>query len=332
MKIYSAYGLVFESELDLEPLTVLEHISEPQVNVRVGHVSPKGIKNIRESRAFAQISETQVWLDIPDICRMQISNGNEILIDAYEGADKNADEQSIRLYVLGSGMGAILHQRGFLVLHANAVRLKKCKAEGQTKNENQAGGAVLFAGVSGAGKSTTAAVFHQLGFDVISDDVVALDDRGNIVGGFPQIKLWEDTLDKLGVAKSGLNLIRNQVNKYSFPLEPLQTDLSLPIKAVYFLRVANEQNPDEFELLPLEGIAKFNHLKAHTYRRHFMEGLGLKTQHMKLCGEIANRAHMAKIIRPDRRFNARELADFVLQDLENSGVINDSGVINCSRK
>jgi len=316
MEKYTAYGLVFESELDLKPLKpILFDTAESAVFVKRGTVSDKGIEGSSEQRVFAQISKTQVWLNIPDICRMQISNGNEILVDAYE----DADEQSIRLYILGSGVGAILHQRGFLVLHANAILVE----------EGQNSGAVLFAGMSGSGKSTTAAVFHQRGFQVISDDVVAVDDKGKIFGGFPQIKLWEDTLDQLEIVKDKLSQIRLQVKKYSFPLPASKQTAQMPIKAIYFLSVANEQNPELFELVPLEGIAKFNHLKAHTYRRHIMEGLGLKPQHMALCGEISNRAHMAKVIRPNRRFNAPELVDFVIQDLVSNNILHfESGGSN----
>lgn len=283
----------------------MESTADAQVTVRCASVPVDGIDGSRESRAFAQISDTQVWLDIPDICRMMVSNGDEILVDAYEGAD----EQSIRLYVLGSGMGAILHQRGYLVLHANAIRVS--------------GGVVLFAGMSGVGKSTTAAVFHQRGFDVISDDVVAVDDEGRVIGGFPQIKLWEDTLKHLDIPRDNLNKIRLQVNKYSLPLPKGYEQAVLPILAIYFLEAASEQEPDKFELKPLEGIAKFNYLKAHTYRRHFMEGLGLKPHHMKLCAQIAGSAHICSITRPTRRFNAPELADFVLSDLKASGLIGE---------
>lgn len=311
IKTYLVYGLQVDSELDLKPLQPLKADSTAQVHISFGPVSKNGLDSSRISRVFAQINETQVWLDIPDVCRMLISNGNHILIDACE----NADMQSIRLYVMGSGIGAILHQRGFLVLHANAIALETGSGKDSAK------GAVLFAGISGSGKSTTAAVFHQRGFQVISDDVVAVDSGGEIFGGFPQIKLWEDTLGQLDISKQNLDQIRLQVKKYSFPLPAVDPAINLPIKAMYFLTVAKEQNPGLFELFALEGIDKFNHLKEHTYRRHLMEGLGLKPQHMKLCADMANSVHMARIIRPDSYFNAPELVDFVIQDLTDNGVL-----------
>jgi hypothetical protein len=71
---------------------------------------------------------------------------------------------------------------------------------------------------------------------------------------------------------------------------------------------------------PLEGVAKFNHLKANTYRRNFMEGLGLKPNHLQLCGKIAHDIVAARITRPNHEFNAVPLADRVLEHLRDSGI------------
>jgi hypothetical protein len=303
MKKYHAYGLVFLSELDLKPLSPVADHSTHHVSILHTTVSESGIKDPTIIRALAQISDNHVWMDIPGIARFAINNGNEILIDAYP----EADEQSIRLYVMGSAMGAILHQRGFLVLHANAIQVGD--------------GAVLFAGISGSGKSTTAAVFHQKGYPVLSDDVVAIDKNGNVMGGIPQIKLWENTLQKLEISKHSLTQIRLKIQKYSFPLPENHQQEKLPIKAIYSLDTANQQEPDHFEFAPLTGVDKFNTLKAHTYRRHFMEGLGLKPAHMQLCSTLASNTHMARLTRPTSRFNALQLVDRVIQDFADAQII-----------
>ena len=49
-------------------------------------------------------------------------------------------ESDVRVFLLGSCIGALLHQRGILVLHAGAIHTDK--------------GAVLFTGPWGIGKST----------------------------------------------------------------------------------------------------------------------------------------------------------------------------------
>ena len=57
-------------------------------------------------------------------------------------------------------MGAALHQRGILPLHANAVEIDHR--------------AVAFMGASGAGKSTLAAWFHDQGYPILADDVCVI--------------------------------------------------------------------------------------------------------------------------------------------------------------
>lgn len=304
MKKYAAYGLLFESVFDLHPLKPLDTKRLADVSIRRAAVAKEGLTSPKVSRALAQIDDETVWMNLPKIGRLQVSKGSEIFLDPEEGVD----EQTLRLYIMGSAMGAILHQRGHLVLHANAIRVGE--------------GVVLFAGISGSGKSTTAAAFHQKGFEVISDDVVALDVEGRILGGFPQIKLWKDALEKLNIPSDDLNRIRSQINKYSFPIDHSYSEQCHPIRAIYILTTANSIDPDQFKIEPLEGLQKFNALKQHTYRRHFMEGLGLKQAHLKLCGELANGVYMGHIIRPTGRFNAPELADYVLKDLENESLHN----------
>ena len=306
MKKYLAYGLVFQSDINLKPLTPVSDDIPHQVVIRCTDVPESGLKVAAVRRGLAQIGDNEVWVNIPDIARMQISDGKEIRVQPCD----NADEQSIRLYVMGSAIGAILHQRGFLVLHANAIKVGE--------------GAVLFAGISGAGKSTTAAVFHQQGYPVISDDVVAVDAAGNVVGGFPQIKLWEDTLESLEIPREPLSRIRLEIKKYSFPLPQNVEQSLLPIRAIYTLASANENQPDQFDFTVLEGIAKFNHLKAHTYRRHFMEGMGLRPRHLRLCSALAGKVHMARLIRPTAHFNAPQLVERVFEDLSESGILTSS--------
>lgn len=298
---YRAYNLVIESPLALAPLPEAGLGRTPDVLIRTGSVPSEGIPAARHRRVFAQVGQHAVWLDVKGIARFLIERGETITFDPYPGVD----DDSLRLYLLGSGLGAILHQRGNLVLHANAIRIGD--------------GAVLFAGASGAGKSTTAAVFHQQGYQVIADDVTAVDQEGRVIGGYPQLKLWEDTLNHLKINRDGLALIRHQLKKYSYPIAS-STERPLPVWAVYFLSSRNEHEDHQFEFHPLEGIAKFNHLKAHTYRRNFLEGLGLKPRHLQLCSRMAQTIVAARIVRPSREFNAVQLAERVLEHLRQAGI------------
>ncbi len=301
--LYRAYQLLIASPIPLFPGREIAAPTEsdPDVRIELGSVSPNGLAAPRHQRAFAQVGEDEVWLNIPPVGRFLIRNGNAITVEPAPGCD----EESLRTYLLGSGLGALLHQRGHLVLHANAVHVGD--------------GAVLFAGNSGAGKSTTAAVFHQRGYQIIADDVVAVDQQQRAIGGIPQLKLWQDTLKQLQLEGQDLSRIRPQLEKYRYSLGTV-VSTPLPICAVYFLSTHNEHEDHQFEFHPLQGMAKFQQLKAHTYRRNFMDGLGLKPNHLQLCGQIANHIIAARILRPTRTFNATQLVDRVLEHLGQHGI------------
>ena len=108
--------------------------------------------------------------------RYAVRGGCEIFYDPAEGASA----RNVRLYLLGSAFGALLHQRGILPLHANAVAL-----DGQVH---------AFLGHPGAGKATLAAAFHDRGYRLLSDDVCAVrldaQDRPWVEPGMPRLRLW----------------------------------------------------------------------------------------------------------------------------------------------
>ena len=102
------------------------------------------------------------------------------------------------LFLMGSVMGALLHQRDYLPLHGSAI-----------KTEN---GAALFLGTSSIGKSTIAAGFQKRGYPILADDLCAVamdkDSRAIVLPGFPRLKLWADALKKLEVPAADLLRVR----------------------------------------------------------------------------------------------------------------------------
>jgi len=297
MYTYFCYGLVISSEFKLTSLHPIA--PEPaDVIIRQHSVSPDGLEAPNLTRALAQIKQDKVWMDIPCIARYLVSDGKEIVVEPYE----NADEPSIAAYLLGSAMGAILHQRGCLVLHASAVQVGE--------------GAVLFCGKSGEGKSTLAAALQQKGFHLLSDDVVPIDQNSLLLGGLPKIKLWQDSLEQLGISKSGLQPVRPKLNKFNLPIESnFSPAEKLPIRAIYFIRKSDRCLEGEFIINSLEGMPKFNLIKLNTYRRHFMQGMGLMPRHFELCTNLSKRVSMKTATRPEKGFTAHSFADAILDDL-----------------
>jgi hypothetical protein len=121
---------------------------------------------------------------------LAIRSGTEIAIDP---PGSEMDSRLLRYFVLGTALRALLHQRGFLVLHASVVEL--------------AGSGVAFIGTNGAGKSTIAAAFLASGQRVLSDDIAAIDIAASaavVYPSVPQLKLWPAVADRLCPASGDL--------------------------------------------------------------------------------------------------------------------------------
>jgi len=301
MHCYRYYGLTVTADLPLPELNIFTSVQEDtfDVSIRRGIVSEHGLPNSTKLSPFLQATKLKLWLHVPGIAHFLIQNGNEIIYDPIA----NIDEDSIRIFILGSCTGALLHQRGFLVLHGNAFEVN--------------GGCVICAGNSGAGKSTLAAAMMQRGHRVIADDVCPINDEGRVIPGMPRIKLWKDSADELNIDTRSLTRIRPALEKFNYPLNGAFCENDLPIKAIYILHRHNEQN---FKLQTLKGIHKYRSLKNNSYRLKYVRGMNLETQHFKLSSQLANQIHICQLERPKFGFKITELTDLLLNDLALQGL------------
>lgn len=293
MLTYYAFGLNFESDIELSPFTVAD-AKTSDVRIIKGAVSEAGIEAAIVNKPFMQSSPNKLWLHIPNIARFYVADGNTIVVEPMKGADM----QSVKLFLLGSCMGAIMYQRNRLVIHGNAIRFgDEC---------------VIFAGASGVGKSTLAAAFVKRGYRILADDLSVIDEYGCVQPSYPQLKLWSDTAKKLEIDTSNLEQIRLQVEKYAYPLKKEFYTKPLPVKALYIL---NHHNQENFIVEPLVGIKKFEPLKTHSYRGGYLEGLGLNAKHLTLCASVANKIDISRMTRPRVGFKLDELIELIETDV-----------------
>src|SRR3954464_14861332 len=140
---YRLFGLNLRSEIGLAGLAPAVEAGVADVEIGFGRV-PSG-----DYPPGYSATAGGTLLAVAKVGRYFIREGREIVIEPAEGAS----ERNLRLFLLGSAFGALLHRRGPLPLHANAIDLGRR--------------AVAFSGHSGAGKSTIAAWFHDRGYPVL---------------------------------------------------------------------------------------------------------------------------------------------------------------------
>ncbi|MGE4262227.1 hypothetical protein [Shewanella sp.] len=290
---YSAYQLTIASELPL-PELVQVNGTQTDVTIRFDNVAENGLADGEQLGPFLWAAPNTLWLQVPNVARFLVRNGNEIIIDPADGID----DDSIRVFLLGSAFGALLFQRGLLVIHGNAVRIgDEC---------------LICVGPSGAGKSTLAAAFMQRGFDVLADDVVPVNDAGLALPGFPRIKLWQDAAEQFEIVTDDLRRIRPEMNKFNLPVNGV-VQQALPIRWIYIL---GSDHIDEITFEAINGMAKFLPLQNNTYRAKFLHGMQLKPQHLSMCGKLASKIRLSRLTRPKLGFTANAMVDAILKDIE----------------
>jgi hypothetical protein len=292
---YHAFQCMIQSELFFPELPIMSFPSERiDVSIQWKNVSAYGLDSPLVKNVFFQAKLHHLWLNVPQVGRFLIKHGKSIDIEAAPMADL----ASIRLFILGSCMGALLMQRDMLLLHGNALQVgDHC---------------VSFVGHSGAGKSTLSGAFLKRGYRILADDICAIDHQLNVLPSFPQIKLWHDSADKLNIHMASLRRIRPQDNKFAVPLAAQFCDDKLPLKCIYVL---TPHDDNDIQFLSVDGIQKFTPLQQHTYRYAYLKGLEKQRHCMMRYADLARHIHVVEVRRPRARFALEDLVLCIEDDL-----------------
>ena len=268
--------------------------SPPDVVIEIASVPTEPPPDSTRVAAFAAAGIGDFWLEVPPLARYRVLQGRRILVDPRP----DADPSGVRLFLLGSCLGALLHQRELLVLHGCAIRVGDA--------------CLIVAGHTGAGKSTVAAAFLKRGHQVLADDVVAVDAHGNALPGVPRIKLWKDSADQLGIATEGLSRIRPAMAKFDVPLNEHYCASALPIRWIYIL--ATHPEPD-YRFEALAGRAAFQPVYNETYRPRYVKPFGVLESHMRRCSHLVATSQVTRIYRPAMTSQPAELAQRLLESI-----------------
>jgi hypothetical protein len=289
--------LTIRSCLSLPELLAAPDAAEPDVEISYASVPPKLPGAIARGVRF-QVTADQLLLQVDGVARYLVSGGRTITIDR----DPASDDDDIRVFLLASVFGALMHQRGDLVLHGSAIE--------------RAGQCVVFMGVSGVGKSTLASAFRKKGHALLTDDLCVVrpgsDGTMRAHPGFPQTKLWLDSLKQLDISVEGLRRIRTKIEKRAVSLGEHFATQPLVVKKLYVLRAHNRE---EFKLTPLQGPEKFSALKNNTYRFGFLKDIGVRAGHFQHALRLAQQAPVTVVQRPSGSFKIDELVALIETDL-----------------
>ena len=254
------YGFTVHSQLSLPELSSGEGSADIVLHLgQIDQAPPEG-GGARSSR----LSPEEGVLFWKGVGKVLVRNGSQIIVDPIPGVE----EELVRLFVLGSAMGLLLHQRGLLVLHGSSVAID--------------GGVSIFLGESGWGKSTTAAAFHARGHCLMADDITAVQmdlPQSVVLPGYPHIKLWPESARALGIDPDRLPRLHSHVDKRV--LHTVSPPSALPLRSIYILARDAESGIDI--LSPQSALVQ---LLSHTYVARWLLPTGTAPTHMRQCAKL----------------------------------------------
>lgn len=297
---YKIFGLNLSSEIVLAELPVWSEqnsIYPADLEIKVDDLSSFQAELSNKPYQLV-IKENLVLFHIQDAGTFSIQDGKRITVSPIF----NADEDLIRLYILGSCMGVILMQRRIYPLHGSAVVI------------NNKAYAII--GNSGAGKSTLASAFISKGYKLLSDDVIAIslssDGIPIVTPSYPQQKLWQQSLDGFGMKANQYRAIYGRETKYNIPINSDYYAEPLPLAGVFEL---NKTDNEYMGLERIQGLHRLHTMFRHTYRHFLIAQLGLLQWHFDTSVGISNQINMFRIWRPNQGFTVYELADLIVKTL-----------------
>jgi hypothetical protein len=301
VQYYHAFGLKVASELPLPELH--PGSGPPEVTITLQR---SAIEFASQAPSFTIEPDTSNFH--LDGISYTVVGGAQIAIVAPLGSREN----DIRVWLLGTVMAALLHQRGYLPIHGNAVQLAS-------------GDAVAFVGQSGAGKSTLAALLERAGLRVLCDDLCAIKfDRSNhpmLFAGIPRLKLWGDALHLLGRDHSQFERVASDLMKYHVPLSSASAEGPLnpiPLKRVYLLDRKVSPNEPLFE--PLRAAKAAGAILSNAFRWGIGQSIHGERSRIQFdrCLDIARHAAVFRLARtwdPDNLLDESEEIIAALREL-----------------
>lgn len=307
---YSVHGLNVVSDVELLGLRPAASGADgADVRIRLG-AAPASLPDGRWCDDGYAVRGEEALLHVPSVGRYWARRGADVTV----APDAPADDEQIATYLLGSGLAAILHQRGLFPLHASAFE--------------RGGTCIGFLGDSGCGKSTLAAMLLRRGFRLVSDDVLVtrVDAGGAVLAspGVPIVKLYDAAAEAAGMTGSQwAKLPRAAAPKQRIDARATYVREPVRLKRLYVLRWLEPATATP-ELAPLSAFRSVVALRQHVYRESLVEAMDREASFFSFAARLLAEVEVFEFRRAADLSRAHQQVDALLAHIE-AGVARDEG-------
>lgn len=317
---YQVYGLNLETEWVIPGLLPTSSTCDPTLKVHF-HLIPKWVRTTRAPWAVIYSSEDSDDSSKPSLIVKKHSETDYYLLTYDDGTlfllnedgsaiwctwSKELTLEDASIYLLGPVLGFALRLKGITCLHASAFVFRNS--------------VVALAGEAGSGKSTTAAALAQRGFPVLSDDVVALLDKGGTIWvepAYPRLRLWPDSVHALFGSEDALSRLTPNWDKRYLDLTQLKyhfSTTSLPLSAIYLISDRTDDlNAPFVEAIPTKQALLA--LIANSYASCLLDS-AMRAREFKCLSRLLESIPIRRIRPHTDPAYLPSLCDVILEDLE----------------
>jgi len=309
---YSLYGVHLKSALRLPGLE-LRDSGEVPIELLNGSVSlfskvrrEAGIRpEKRDWFTHARLSDGSDYLQWSGLFEFLVSaDGRTIACCALNGTSL----ESFQTYLIGQVLSFALLRQGIEPLHATTVVVNR--------------EAVAFLGDCGYGKSSLAAAFLQVGYPLLTDDLLVLKEDGDrfvAYPGPPRIKLFpEIARSLLGEQVNGIPMT-NQTSKLVIPLdekEAVSPQRSFPLKGIYVLSPPARSRGSRINIRTLSPRRAFVEMVKNTFNAVIVDPERLRRQ-FALATRLAASVPIKTLSYPRTLMRLPTVREAVRSDLNN---------------
>ncbi len=239
-------------------------------------------------------------ITIADIADFEVRRGQQILIWPAAGAA----QKDVEVVLFGPVWATLCHQRGSLPLHASAIAAQ--------------GGIIAFAGHSGAGKSTTAALMGSLGYELITDDILPVSvSQSSGAGAWPylrRLKLQRDAITQL--ALTATEPVSEALDKEKYFVRPnlAADDTWSRLEQLYLLEI--DPSASSISIDRITGVDAIRVLIDQTFHFQYVVGSGRFREHLELCVQLASKIRVYRLRRPPSSNIGEELGALICAQIE----------------
>jgi hypothetical protein len=211
----------------------------------------------------------------------------------------------VEIILLGEIFSLWLELRGIPMIHASATVVDDH--------------AIAFLSTNKGGKTGLAAAFAQAGHQILTDDILPLENRdGLILGlpGYPALRMWPDQADHFLGDYKNLDVVHPELSKRRIPVGPegIGTFCSerKPLKVIY---LPHRHGPDcDITIEPLSQKNAFFSLIQYSFAAGLVERLGLQQQRMSFFSRLVQQVPVRRLSYPDGFQHLPYVVNTVLED------------------